>query len=87
MSLQIYGDADSGYRVKEQPIRLWMDAAIHENEITGIYEIEAVETDGMPRRLSTSEIERGKANVHSSLQRDPSIPFLVRHSRIFTRAA
>ena len=43
MSLRIYVDAYSGYKANERPIRFWLDPAIRENELTGLYEIEAVE--------------------------------------------
>jgi len=43
MSLPIHVDAYSGYKANERPIRFWLDATLHENELTGVYEIEAVE--------------------------------------------
>jgi hypothetical protein len=43
MSLRIYVDAYSGYKANERPIRFWLDTTIVENELTGVYEIEAVE--------------------------------------------
>ena len=43
MSLPIYVDAHSGYRANERPIRFWLDAILHGNELTSVYEIETVE--------------------------------------------
>jgi hypothetical protein len=43
VSLPVHVDSYSGYRPNERPIRFWLDATLHENELTGVYEIEAVE--------------------------------------------
>jgi hypothetical protein len=43
MSILIHVDAYSGYRANERPSRFWLDATLHDDELTGVYEIEAVE--------------------------------------------
>jgi hypothetical protein len=43
VSLPIHVDAYSGYKANERPLRFWLDAAIRENEMNGVYEIETVE--------------------------------------------
>src|SRR5688572_11412636 len=43
MSLPIHVDAHSGYKANERVEAFWLDAMIEESELTGVYEIEAVE--------------------------------------------
>jgi hypothetical protein len=43
MSLPIHVVAYSGYKANERPLRFWLDAQIDGTELTGVYEIEAVE--------------------------------------------
>ena len=43
MSLLIHVDAYSGFKANQRPLRFWLDAAIRENELTGVYGIETVE--------------------------------------------
>jgi hypothetical protein len=43
MSLGIYVDAYSGFKANERPVRFWLDETLHATDLTGTYEIEAVE--------------------------------------------